>query len=331
MKFSDIKNDIIIPKNQIVIDKKLLVDGKEFHILSIYEDSEGVKIVTLNIGGFENSDLQNVASGLYDVKTRRDELIFMAKHNEDTYRNVDSYYLDDVKLKGKSASGGGLYEQHYDFFKLSYIANLGIDLNYLDDVQLENIVVWTQELDVENLEALDFEKAKTLKITRSDNYKNVLLNVDYKFTLNKDDYSFTDENNVEHNFSARLKEVDLWGEVPKLKARYKELYEKLDEIEKEQCVMPDFETIYDDVCPKGMNLLCVAYESDIQLNFYTKEYLDTEVERNNSQSMMFLRDDETSERFSILKPVAKGSIESVVVELFSCVKINKYDDIVIDL
>ncbi len=326
MKFSDIKNDIIAPKKQRIIDRKILIEGHTYHILSAYEECDKVKILVLNIGDMLHENM-------VESKTIREDLFLQANNSQEKYINVHEVYLDDKKMPMSSASGGGLLGNHYDYFKLSYIASLGIDLGYLDDVLLSNIIVTTYEFDDVTLETLGLENFENLRITRIPNFENTLVNVDFNITLNKQEYWFKDKTGEEHRFTARLREVDIWGElVPKVEENFREFYENLDDEEKELHSYDEVTSSYEQICPKGKNLLCVAYESENQLNFYTKQYLDLEIEKNTQASILFLgRDDETGERFSILEPVEKASVESIKVELFTLVKMIEFDDITVDL
>ncbi len=330
MKFSHIKNDIIVPKKQLVIDKKVLVNDKMFHVLSAYEQCDKVMLVTLNIG--DKEDESDAIIEFDAVKTNRDELLSMHNTHTDSHLSVKELYLDEKKIECDSSSGG-LYENHYDFFKLSYIANLGIDLDYLDDVLLANIIVTTFEMHEATLDDLNLDKARKLRITRIPSFENVLANVECNLTLSSGDFSFIDESSKEHKFRARLREIDIWSEVvPKVEENFLKFYESLDEKEKELHQIDEFYSTYENICPRGKNLLCVAYESEEQLDFYTKEFLDANIVRNTHGSFMFLgRDDETNERFSILNPVKKGEVEEVEVELFRWIKYTEVDDIVVHL
>ncbi len=332
MKFSDIKNDIIAPHKQKVIDKKVQVDGKVFHVLCAYEQNDYVEIVTLNIGDTDDVDGENIDNlSLGNVKTKRDELVMIANAHRNTDISVEDFYIDNKKINMNSASSGGLYQNHYDFLKIGYIMSLGINLDYLDDVLLKNITVATHKTKDITLESLELDSAKVLRMTREPSRETILENIEYSLTLNVEEFSFIDKNGVEHKFTARLVEMDLWSEVPKLEEKYKEIYEKLSDEERETFETPNFDTIYEDVCPKGMNLLCVAYKSETQLNFYTKEDLEAEIKRDNKSSFMFMGDKETGERFSVLYHVEKNTVESMLVELFSWIKTTVHDDIIVNL
>lgn len=82
---------------------------------------------------------------------------------------------------------------------------------------------------------------------------------------------------------------------------------------------------FQEICPKDMNLAIVEYETqdDIQLNFYTKEYLDKKpVYKNSASTVIFKSDKELGinglrSRGCMLKPVKKDFYDSIDCELFS--------------
>ncbi len=331
MKLSDIKKDIIVPKNQVIIDKKVIVDGKAFHALCAYEQNDCVEIIFLYLDDEVEEKNENIKFA--DIKTKRDELLLVTNSARDLRIHIDKIYIDNKEIVKNSSISGALFENHYDFFKLSYIMNLGVDLEYLEDSLLSNLIVCTIKIEGKTLSYLDLDNAKTLKITRFPSYETLLGNIDFNITKDKKEYSFKDKDNVEHKFKARLSEVDIWGEiVPQIEKNQREAYEKFDEKEKELYHSSgDFTVGYEKLCPKGMNLLCVAYESEEQLNFYTKEHLNSEVEKNNQFGFSFGFSGDAGERISYLDPVEKGKVESIEVELFSWVKSRLYDDIIVDL
>ncbi len=327
MKYSDIKNDIIAPKNQKIIDKKTIVDGKYFHVISAYEEGNGVKIITLNIGNSEDDNKENINFG--GLKTRRDELMMIFKSQDNSFISHKKFYLDDREIPIKSASSGIFVQNHQDYFMLSYIVNLGLDLEYLNDILLSNVVVSTFEIAEMTLADLDLDNVKTLRITRYPSIETVLANIDFNITLDKKTYSFKD-NNVEYNFKARLEVVDAWKDlVPKVEEEFRKAYETLDEMEKE--IGKSITSDYEEICPKGMNLLFVAYESQVQLNFYTKEFLDTDIERKNNKSFFFFSSNEANERLCVLGAIDGFEIENTEVELFSWIKSTEQNDIVVKL
>ncbi|MPN40311.1 hypothetical protein SDC9_187847 [bioreactor metagenome] len=82
------------------------------------------------------------------------------------------------------------------------------------------------------------------------------------------------------------------------------------------------------ICPKGMNLAMLEYEeeNDVQLNFYTKEFLDKRPVHSNSASsvgMIFGSDRKFGingfrSRLCMIKPIEKDFQGSIDAELFSC-------------
>ncbi len=329
MKFSDIKNDIISPKNHKIIDKRVLVEGKFFHVISAYKELCNVKIIALNVGDTKNDD--SLKANFGGVKTKRDEMMLLYNCQSDEHISVKKIYLDENEITLCRISSDAFLRNYTNYFMLSYILGLGLDLEYLDDILLSNIMVSTYE--IEGI-TLDLNNAKTLKITRYPSVETVLANIDFNFTKNKKTYCFKDKDNIEHKFKAGLTVVDIWNDVvPKQQRNYNELFEKLNEKEKELQGINGFDTtIYESVCPKDKNLLCVVYESETQLDFYTKEYLNSEIEKNNQKgAFMFLKDKENNERLCILGTIEGFEVESIEVELFSWKKNTEHDDIVVAL
>ncbi len=329
MLFSAVKEYFIAPKKQKVIDKKVLVDGNFFHLISAYEDDDKVKIITLYVA--ESEDDVNI--NMFRAKTKREEFLYQENLKSDKHIDTQDLYFDDEKLQISFSSSDAMGCNFLDSFMLTYIIGLGLDLDYLENIKIENISVSTYVIENHTLDTLDFDKAKTFRFTRFPNYKTILLNIDFNLTSNKELYSFKDKDNNVFEFYARLIEVDIWNEVvPEMEKLQSEAYESLSEKEKQIQKMTDVASAYEELCPRGMSLLCVAYEGEDQLKFYTKEFLDSEIERKNQgTAFLCMSNKETNERTCIIGAYEKGTVKNLELELFSRVKNIVQNDIIIDL
>ncbi len=331
MKFADIKNDVIAPKNQRIIDKKILLDGEVFHVISAYEEGDDVKIIAINILDIEDKLWEEV--DFSNIKTVRDERMMIAKTKDYANINGGTIYFDNKEIDFHFKGSSVLCENHYDFFMVSYIISLGIDLDYLDNISLSSTRVSTFVINDIGLDSLDFSGVRSLKTIKSPTTESILVNADFSLTLNKESYSFTDENNVKHKFEAWVEIVDIWGgEVPYIKKNIREAYEKngLELKEAELLKMVDEVTsMYEEMCPRDMNLLYVAYESEVQLEFYKKGYLDSEIDRSNPKSIWFVHSNDSAKR-EVIGNIKGFDVETVDIELFSWLRNIQYDATVID-
>ncbi|MCT4509562.1 MAG: hypothetical protein N4A48_12570 [Tepidibacter sp.] len=123
----------------------------------------------------------------------------------------------------------------------------------------------------------------------------------------------------------RIKHYDIWEEV---NDKFEDAF--IQDFSKEQIkkMKEQYIDILEKICPKGMDLAIVEYETedDIQLNFYSKEYLDViPVCNTSSSSAIILKSDKEvgnngfESRVCMIKPVEKDFKGSLDVELFSWV------------
>ncbi len=342
MNFSELENkviespeEIITPKSQVIIDKKMIIDNKVFHFISAFEEEGIVKFIVVN--GFMNVQKEREFLDFGSVKTNREELLLLNNNRQDDYDGifVKALYLDNKEIETRSSEGFFFCGNPREYLIWNYIISLELDLEYLNDMSMENIIAYTYETVEKSVDSFDLANVETLKISRGYSSKCELLNLDFNLNSDTDGecYSFRDKNNEKNTFTARLVEVDIWGEViPSMEDAHSKAIQAFSEEEKELHEKFENNTLqedYEKICPRDKNLLCVAYKSELQLDFYTKNYLNKEMEKNSTGAFFIMNDKDTGERMCILDPIDKGEVESLEVELFCLHKIVNYDDIIV--
>ncbi len=305
MEFSYFKSNVINPEKQIIIDKKVTIQNKEYHFISLYEKDNNINLLALNI----EDDIETDINPFYKSQTKREELLHGINQKHSNIMTIDKLYINNTELLHSSSSSTGSFKNFNDYLALNYIINLGIDLSYLDDLNLSNIGISLHEFHIASDDIFDYNNLKMyLSIAHHPNQK--LINKEITLTFeNQEDFFFLDNDKKEH-FIARLIELDYWNKI--ITELLQNLKDKNIEINEED-YQKDFETI----CPKDMNLLCVAYKSTNQLNFYLKDSLNKPLNSSASSMTLYINDPDSDERYCLLKPIKKASIQSTTVELFS--------------
>ncbi len=305
MKFSYFKSNVINPKNQIIIDKKIIIQNIEYHFISLYEKDNKIILLTLNAEEYaeDNSD------HLQEFQTKREELLSYINQKPSNLLPINKLTINNAELQHSSSNCTCSCNDFNDYLALNYIINLGIDLTYLDDQSLSNLVITYHEFENITENIFDYKNLKIdLSISTHANQKLIDKEVALSFEKSENFYLLSD-NSVEP-FTARLIEFDYWGEIiPDFLQKAKTL--NIDFNEEEYIIH------FEEICPKDMNLLCVAYKSTNQLNFYLKELLDAPLNFSNSAMSFFIHDSDSDERYCLLKPITKASMPFATVELFS--------------
>lgn len=156
------------------------------------------------------------------------------------------------------------------------------------------------------------------------------MTVKFGDNINEKHSFYDEETNRSYSFYInKVEHHDIWEEANKHfdSDQMKKAMEEAN-ISDEQLLQmkKDYYEFIEQTCPKGMDLAMIEYETedDIQLNFYTKDFLDANVKHNEGKCgvLFFSPDIKTGphgfkNRISMLKPVEKNFIGTIDIELFS--------------
>ncbi len=308
MKFVSLRRNIIKPTNQKIIDKRVRINKKDYHFINLYIEDNITKMLVIGL----NDNVDDRAE-IFEFETKREEMLNQIDNQDNSFLSIQTIKVNEKEFNSTSSRMKSCRENYSDYLKMSfylklnYISNLNINLSYLDEINIERINLSIYELEESAIEIFDYDSLNMSALIMNHGIqKKINKNLRLDFDIMND--CFMVEDNQTNKFSARLVEIDFWGEqIPKLKKKLEEVGGDFNEM------LPEFEK----TCPQNMNLLFVAYECENQLCFYLKESLDSEIEYNNGHFTFYFREDGTNEKYCLLKPVKKGEVKNIEVELFS--------------
>lgn len=331
MFLSDLKQDMFLPKKEIFINKIIKIRGTDVQLISITsEDTEDNK----NILWVMYSDERIDSEERITYPSNRDEMI-----NNITQRMsfLDMYIseitIQNQKMTFTSTRSSRLYNS-YDinykkYMQMQHFMENGMVTTNWNDVDLADIVIVAYEQE-ENEEFPTIDLSKELDITlkiRSE-IKQILINQPISIEVGekekKNKFYFYDSIEKKNRtfYINKMKNYDIWEDVNN--NLEDELMQVLPKEEAKQLKEQYIDGL-DKICPIGMTLALLEYETEdgIQLDFYSKEYLDEISVSKDSVTIMFFKPDEKvgingfDNRVCMIKPVEKDFNGIIDVELFS--------------
>lgn len=331
MLLRDLKKDMFSPEKEIFINK--IVKIREIDVLLIS--------ITLE-------EYRNVLWAMYQLpcyldvgidlgerrkhRSNRDEMI----NNFSNAMSSDNIPISEImiqkqKMTFASSSASRMYDINYKkYMQLQHFIEIGMVTSKWNDVDLDNIVIAAYEQE-ENEEFAEIDLSMDLDITLkiSKDLKQVLINQPIRMgfgEMGKGNkfyfYDYIEEKNRIFYIN-KMMHYDIWEEI-----NHNLEHERIQSLPKEQIkkIKEQYMDSLDKVCPKGMNLAILEYETEdnVKLNFYSKEYLDEKaVHKTSSTSMMYFElgkdigSNGFESRVCVIKPVEKDFNDSIDVELFS--------------
>lgn len=331
MRLKDLKKNMILPTKEILINKIVKIRGFDVHLLSITAE-EDRNVFWMMYNQPSNVDLKIDLEERSEYASNRDEMI------DDVSREMKPHHfsISEIHIQGKkmtfssyraSCMGNMNFEGR---MQLQHFIERGISTKNWDEVDLSNIVIASyKQSEDEEFPEIDLSRELDITIKVNSEFKQVLANkpmtLEFGEAKKGDTLSFYDSiGNQERTFYInKMEHYDVWKDVSE-KFESEEIRGLSEERIKE--IKEKYFICLKEICPKGMNLARLEYESedDIQLNFYSKEFMDRKpAPKASSSSMMLFKSDKEfgingfKSRLSMIMPVDKNYSGSIDVELFS--------------
>lgn len=329
MLLKNLKQNMILPKKEIFINKIVNIRGIDVHLISItMEEHRNVLWAMYRLN--EEIDLEESI----EYTSNRDKMI----NNISEKMNLPNIHISEIiiqkqKMTFSSSSAGPIHQMNYEgYMQLQHFIENGMITTNWDKVNLKHIVIAGYEQEkTEEFPIIDSSKELEVTLKVSEEFEDVLINQPLRLEFDKiekdDKFYFYDSIEKKNRifYIDRIKHYDIWEEV---NDKFEDAF--IQDFSKEQIkkMKEQYIDILEKICPKGMDLAIVEYETedDIQLNFYSKEYLDARpVCNTSSPSAIILKSDKEvgnngfKNRVCIIKPIEKDFNGSLDVELFSWV------------
>ncbi|WDV44923.1 hypothetical protein PV797_15550 [Clostridiaceae bacterium M8S5] len=328
MLLKDFKEKMIFPIKEILIDKIVKIRGFDVHIVSLTQEKNKNVLWVLYECNDELTDLEEREEYI----SNRDKMInSVNKHMKDINFYISELYIQNQKMTFIRSRGISLDDYHPDegYSWLQHFIENGMSTDHWDEVNVSNIVIEAYEQkEDEKFPKIDLSRELDITITISEGFKEVLINQPIKLEFGEmqkgnELYFYDTIGNKKRTFYIdKMEHYDVWQDINK-KLESQE-FQNFSKNQMKQ-MKTDYLASIEEICPKGMDLAMLEYETEdgIQLNFYTKEYLDKKpVYKNYSGSLGFRLDKKIGingfkNRLAMIKPIKKDFYNSIDVELFS--------------
>lgn len=335
MNFKEFKSKLLLEIDEIVINKKVTIQGQELLFLSFIKGQTENTLFALYNGNKEiNEDNEQYLSGNdeieeYVLTTNREDMInSIESSNQSANIFLKEMTIQNQVVTFESSSTGSI--EYYDADDIlilkHYIENQMIPHEF-DHVHLENIILIRFKQNSEE----DFPKISTneeiiVTLEADERSREILIQQPFKSSIgifeknNKINYINSENNEKEYFYLDELSKYDLWDDI------HRNLNDTLENIEESQ--REEFKNEYiscsEEQCPRGMDLLTVYYETidNSHLNIFTKKYLESEVANSSSGLIMCSKSNEqgingNTTSIDYLGPVEKDFNDIVEMEVFS--------------
>lgn len=325
MLLRDLKQDMLLPDKEIFINKIVKIRERDVHLISItMEEHRNVLWVMYQLP--EVIDLEERT----EYTTNKDKMI-------DKINNIMStqdFYIPEITIQKHkmsfSSSSARRVNNYEGYMQIQHFIENGLSTTNWDEVDLDNISIaaYIQE-ESEEFPSIDLSEELDITLKVDEEFKQVLINQPMHLVYDEMEKGkkFVFYDSIEKKncifYIDKIENYDIWEDINhKFENELKQALPQ-DQIEQ---MKEEFMDNLEKVCPKGMNLAMLEYETedDIQLNFYSKEFLDKKPVYNNSSAFSFLFKSDKKigingfkSRVCMIKPVKKDFNGSIDVELFS--------------
>ncbi|MGH4118472.1 hypothetical protein [Clostridium sp.] len=331
MLLKDLKQNMLLPIKEIFLNKAVKIRGIDVQLISITsEEHRNVlwAMYQLPCATYEGIDLEEKT----DYTSNRDEMINNISKEINSPPNIyiSEIMIQNHKLTFISSSASPMCDIDYKgYMQLQHFIDNGMVTTNWDEINLANIVIATYvQNESEKFPTIDLSKKLDITLKISTECKQVLINQPIRLNFGEIEkgtkFHFYDSIEKKNHiyYIDKIEHYDIWEDANRI---FK--HERMPNFPKEQIAQmkEDYLNNLGEICPKGMNLAMLEYESEnnVQLNFYSKEYLDERpIRKDSSFGMCFTSDKKLGtngfeSRTDMIKPVEKDFNGSIDVELFS--------------
>jgi len=331
MSLKDLKQNMFLPDKEIFINKIVRIREVDVHLISItLEKHRTVLWGMYQLPCYSDEKTNKEKRGEYE--SNRDQIVNnINEKNNFPEINISEIIIQKQKITFSSHTSIRMSNWKDERDKeFEYFMEKGIIKTHWDEVDFENIIiVKCKQKNSEEFPVIDLSKKLDIILKLRGDFNEVSINqsISMKFSeMGKGNkfYFYDSIDMKKHIFYIdKMYNYDVWEEVNNNLD-----YELMRVLPKDQIeqMKEEYITGLEKICPKGMVLAMLEYETedDMQLNFYSKEYLDERPVHKSSASMMFLKSDRElgsngfKSRVCMIKPVEKDFDGIIDIELLSC-------------
>jgi hypothetical protein len=333
MLLKDLKQNMFLPKKEISINKIVKIREIDVQLISLTsQEHRNVLWAMYQLPCYVDEEIDSEERTEYT--TNRDDMINDISKEISSPPNIyiSEIMIQNQKITFSSSSANRMCDMSYEgYMQLQHFIDNGMVTTNWNEVDLANIVISAYEQkESEEFPTIDLSKKLDITLKVSREFKQVLTNhpIAMEFGEMEKGNKFYFYDSIEKKnricYIDKMEHYDIWEESNR---HFED--ERMQAFSEEQIkqMKEQYWACTEEICPKGMNLAILEYETEdgVQLNFYSKEYLDKRPVHKNSSSMMFFKSDKElgsngfKSRVDMIKPVEKDFNGSIDVELFSWV------------
>lgn len=327
MTIKFLKNQMLLPKEEYIINKRVNIRGLDVQLLSFTIEENQNRLWIM----YEDKDLLDIdPEDEYwrEFKTNREEMLRRIEAN----RISKYFHINQMEIQGQTVSfDSSTYGPLHDLNKkelmlLQHFTEKGSIPYDLEDAPLRSLVMGLYiQVKSEATPVIDFTKDLSLKLHIGSDSKEILIQCPITVKFGKQEIG----TKVKYYDSSLRQEKYFYIDEIYSFDPYEDIIQKTERIEDvkmQEDILKHHMEALESLCPSGKNLAIIKYEStdNVQLNFMMKDYLDSEQIRRNSATSIGLIStckevgiNGNKVRECVLQPIDKDFNGELEIELFS--------------
>ena len=288
-----LKEEMFIPTEEYIINKRVNIRGTEVLLLSYTEDKNSNCLWFIyEQEEFINKNIHDEDESEEGFLTNRDKLLeSIDSRSRNTNIHIKEMKIQDNILRFDSSSSTYIDNMNSrGIMKLQHFVEKGLISEEWDEVKLENLVI-SQHKQREDTQAAKIDCTKDLNISLhiSSDSLEIPIQHSFKAEFGKQDIGRRVEYYDEHLGQEKvffIDEIYSFNPYDNIKKQVKEIEESegLETLELRKDTMKTLTDALEKLYPRDANIAVIKYESldDVQLKFNMSDYLQEKPMVNNS-------------------------------------------------
>lgn len=322
-----LKQEMLIPKEEYIINRRVNIRGKDVLLLSLTEE-DNINCLWLIYEQEEFTNERTVDDYKEVFFTNRDKLLdSIVSRSSSTNIHIKEMKIQDYIMRFDSSNSSHIYNMNRKgIMRLQHFVEKGLISEEWDQVKLENLVI-SQHKQREGDELPKLDITKDLNITLSLASDSIEIPVQYPFKVEfgKQDIGKKIEYYDEHLGKERFLFIDeIYSFNPY--ENIKDQFEEIEDLEVRKNSIKTMIEALEKIYPMDVNIAVIKYETldNIQLNFNMVDYLQEKpIIHNSGVGIMWGSKDKEigingfKTRECVLEPIDKDFTGNLELELFS--------------
>lgn len=321
-----LKQEMLTPKEEYIINKRVNIQGKDVLLLSL---TEGDNNCLWFIYEQEEFTSERTVDNYKDVfSTNRDRLLdSIDSRSRNANIHIKEMKIQDYILRFDSSNSSHIYNMNRQgIMRLQHFVEKGLISEDWDGVKLENLVISQhKQRDGEELPKLDMTKDLNIRLGLNNNSLEIPIQHPFKAEFGKQDMGkkieYYDEHLGKEKF-AFIDEIYSFNPYEKIKNQF----EEIEDLEIRRNAIKTMIEALEKIYPRDVNILVIKYETldDVQLNFNMVDYLqDKPIINNSGVGIIWGSKDKEigingyKIKECVLDPIGKDFTGQLELELFS--------------